>query len=289
MKKVPKNVLKKNFHEHVHKPVGLSEIPPLWFLKLLIVAKHLRRPTSRLSFMSAKNQGKCFQLASRIVHEKRDAQRTPDDRMWCAAMAVDPTPRGVMSGTMSNKQDRKQERHCRWPCWGFLQQCSDWFFESSLPSAPAQRINARAFPDEDHSFWNLNNVSTPEHERDGKTSVNTWFQDIKPKFRQSLDKWNKDAASGSGDVQKFVNSCNHDCWLGWAFALDHGVNFVLAASTCGPMPSHSQMESGHDDLVSELGGPEDDGTSSTLASDTKSSEKSLIDNGQKNLSKPNAR
>jgi len=49
------------------------------------------------------------------------------------------------------------------------------------------------------------------------------------------------------------------------------------------------MESGHDDLVSELGGPEDDGTSSTLASDTKSSEKSLIDNGQKNLSKPNAR
>jgi len=79
--------------------------------------------------------------------------------------------------------------------------------------------------------------------------MDTWFQYIKPKYRQALNKWNKDTGGGSGKVHKFINYCNHDCWLGWVFALDYEANFLLAASTCGRMPAHLQMESGYDDLV----------------------------------------
>jgi len=105
--------------------------------------------------------------------------------------------------------------------------------------------------------------------------VETWFQHAKPKRRQALNKWNKETGGGSGEVHDFIDFCNNDRWLAWMFALDCDTSFLLAASACGQMPAHLQLESGHnDDLVSELGA--EDGTARTSSS--KSAEKLLAKN-----------
>jgi len=113
--------------------------------------------------------------------------------------------------------------------------------------------------------------------------METWFQYIKPKYRLALNKWNKDTGGGSGDVSEFINHCLCDRWLGWVFALDYEASFLLAASTCGMMPRHLQMESGFDD-VSELG---DDDTGTRASSATKSTKSSKTLESSLNVERTN--
>ena len=62
MKKVPKNVLKKNFHEHVHKPVGLSEIPPPLVLKIVDCCKAFETTDITIEFHECKKPGEVLPI-----------------------------------------------------------------------------------------------------------------------------------------------------------------------------------------------------------------------------------
>ena len=228
-----------------------------------------------------------FQSRIQDSVRKKDAQRTPDDGMRCAAIMLDAKCRGTVCGIMSNKKDRNKsdipgdhvENY-------FNDAVIDFLNPAYLVNQPNEE-NVREFPEEDRAAWDPNSATTLEHERDGKWLMDTWFQHVKPKYRHALNKRNKDTGGGSGEVHEFINYCNHDRWLAWIFALDYEASFLLAASTCGQMPARLQMESGWDDLVSELDGPDEDGKSragSSAASAAKSDKSSTVNRQEKNLS-----
>ena len=205
------------------------------------------------------------------------AQRTPDDGVRCAAIMLDPKHRGSVAGVMSNKKDRNKSDVSGDPVENFFSQAVIDFLNPSYQVQQPKEENVREFPEEDRACWEPDNPTIMEHDRDGKWLMDTWFQHIKPKYRHSLNKWNKDTGGGSGEVHEFINYCSHDRWLGWVFALDYEASFLLAANTCGQMPARLQLESGWDDVVSELGEDDTRASSSGRSSAEKKIKKTTDD------------
>jgi len=211
--------------------------------------------------------------------KKKDTQRTPDDGMRCAAIMLDVKYGGTVSGIMSNKKDRNKSDIAGDHVANFFTDVVIDFMNPAYTVNQPKEENVRYFPDEDRDAWDPNNTNVVDRERDGKWIMETWFKYIKPKYRHDLNKWNKDTGGGSGEVSEFINYCNHDRWLGWIFALDYQASFLLVTSTCGQMPRHLQMESGFDDLVSELG--DDETQTSSARKSSKSTAKSDIEGDKK--------
>jgi len=217
---------------------------------------------------------------------KKDAQRTPDDGMRCAAILLDPKYRGTVSGIMSNRKDRNKSDIAGDCVENFFSEAVIDFLNPLYTVSDPKEENMRQFTEDDRASWDPNNAKIVEYERDGKWLMDTWFQYIKPKYRQALNKWNKETGGGDGDVSEFINYCNHDRWLGWVFSLDYEASFLLAASTCGMMPRHLQMESGYaEEAMSELGF-DDEATRSSSTSKGKSlsSSDDRLEQSRKSLS-----
>ena len=79
-----------------------------------------------------------------------------------------------------------------------------------VPQPKEDHLNG--FPEEDRDSWDQNNMLLLEQERDGKWLMETWFQYVKPKYRQALNKWNKETGGGSGEVYDFIDFCHNDRW-----------------------------------------------------------------------------
>jgi len=223
----------------------------------------------------------CFQEHIEDLVKTKASQRTSDDGMHCAAIMLDSKHRGSVSGTMSNKNDRNKSDVAGDPVENFFSQAVITFLNPMHEVQQPKDEHMRGFPEEDRVCWDPNNSAILEHKRDGKWLMDTWFQCIKPKHRQALNKWNKETGGGSGEVYDFVDFCQNNRWLGWIFALDFDACFLLAASTCGQMPGHLQLESGCDNLVSDLGMEED------VRSGSKSSAEKLMNKKQEDVNELN--
>jgi len=65
-----------------------------------------------------------------------------------------------------------------------------------------------------------------------------------PKYKRSLDRWNKDTRGGDGSPASFHKYCDGGAWLVWLFCLDKEQTFLAAANTGGRMLNHLQFEAG---------------------------------------------
>ncbi len=76
---------------------------------------------------------------------------------------------------------------------------------------------------------------------------------MRPKYKKSLDRWNKQTGGGDGTPPSFVDYCAGDRWLVYLFCKDAEANYLLASNAGGRMPKNLQVESGFEgDEVSSL-------------------------------------
>ena len=74
----------------------------------------------------------------------------------------------------------------------------------------------------------------------------TWKTYLKSKYKEALDRWNKETGGGDGTAPSFIKYCGGDKWLAPIYCKDLETNFLLASNAGGRMPAHMQCEGGFD-------------------------------------------
>ena len=191
-----------------------------------------------------------FQQSSEIELEKKNAARTSHDGLRLGCIMLDPQYCDAVSGIMSKKKDRKKADIPGDSAVHFFEKIvKDAFLNRNYVVSPDLKYYDE-FPEDERVTWNPNDASVFEHKRTGEWLKETWDCYLRPKYKQALDRWNKDTGGGDGSPVSFVDYCGSNRWLVWLFCKDLDANFLLAGGACGRMPNHLQFEGGFTDISS---------------------------------------
>jgi hypothetical protein len=175
---------------------------------------------------------------------------------------------------MSNKKDRKGADQSGDPSLHFYELIlKDCFMNKEyIIERPEKYFDD--FPEDERERWDPNDSNIFAQDRSATWLKETWDTYIRKKYKDALDKWNKQTGGGKGTPTAFQNYCGGDKWLVWLFCVDYDTNFLLASSAGGMMPEGLQLESGFEVDVDD---GEQEGVSdiegSTVSSSARSSQK----------------
>lgn len=177
----------------------------------------------------------------------KNSARTHNDGLRAALIMLDPRHRSSISKYVSNtKKGRKASDQSGDVNENLFEHLLVDFNDTSyVAAAPREEFYDR-FDEEDRARWDPNDISIFEQERSPLWLKETWEKYVRPKYRHSLDKWNKDTGGGDGTPPSFVDFCGRDKWLVYIFCVDYDANMLLASPTGGCMPRHLTYESGFD-------------------------------------------
>jgi len=199
-------------------------------------------------------------------NQKKNGVRTSMDGLRLACILLDPKYRGTVSGMMAKKRDRKKSDQTGDPVLHFYELIRDeCFLNKSYKAMRPSDEDLNGFPIEKEK-WDPDSDSIFEHQRSSEWLRATWEDYVRPKYKKSLDKWNKDTGGGDGTPASFHNFCAGDKWLVWLFCVDKDANFLLASNAGGRMPGHLQMEAGFDAIIDEVSEVTEDTDGTTRAS-----------------------
>jgi hypothetical protein len=246
------------------------------YKELVLSRKHIDATECHPFFHEYQKGGKVYLIANNPTHSgidqaihhfeqyvqaqllQKNSARTGNDGLRIACILLDPQYRGSVSGIMSRKKDRTKSDIAGDPTTHFFEQILTEAFlnEEYIVSPPAAEYYDE-FPEEEKGSWDPNDpaIFDPEMNRTAEWLRGTWDDYVKPKYKASLDLWNKGTGGGDGGPTNFVNYCKQsDRWLVYLFCKDLEANFLLAHSAGGRMPAGLQVESGFEEEVSSVSG-----------------------------------
>jgi len=188
-----------------------------------------------------------FQKQHEHNAKTRAAHRTPEDGIRLCGVLFKQEYRAAVSGIMKNKKDRKKSDVPGDPTKSFFEKALADFvdIDFNVPT-PKEDVWLSEQTDEYRDKWDPNSPSLFEHPRSADWLMDTWYTYVRPRYKKSLDKWNKETGGGDGTPASFIDYCGNDKWLVWIFLLDYETNFLLANNASGRMPNHLQLEAGFD-------------------------------------------
>jgi hypothetical protein len=185
--------------------------------------------------------------------KQKNSARTCNDGLRLACILLDEQHRGSVAGIMTKKNDRKKCDIPGDPTTHFFEKILlEAFMNIDYCVSPPLESYFDEFPEDEKAGWDPNHHSIFEQDRDGAWLRSTWDNYVRPKYKKSLDKWNKDTGGGDGSPVSFIDFCGADRWLVWVFCKDLECNFLLGNNAGGRMPRHLQLESGFQDHNSSL-------------------------------------
>jgi hypothetical protein len=252
----------------LYNPEGLTKNPTRGRDSLAATVLMARKLTDAVNldpfFHKYANKGQVYTITNNPVHSGLDipikeyqdtilesqrkarASRTPNDGLRLALTMLDPKYRESISLIMSNRKDRIHSDIAGDFVLHFFEHMLTESFSNPQYKPPQASIDR--FGDitvEERSMWDPNDPRIFEVTRSATWLADTWKIYVKKRYKQALDRWNKETGGGNGQPWSFVNYCDRDSrWLVAIFLKDVDANYLLAASAGGRMPNHLQMECG---------------------------------------------
>lgn len=192
------------------------------------------------------------------VLRKAKTNRTPNDGLRLALTMLDSKYRAGISTIMTHRKDRKQSDIAGDYVLHFFEKMLVESFQD--PAYKPPQVARSLFGDiseDELENWDPNDPKIFQVPRTAEWLLDTWKQYVRRKYKEALDRWNKDTGGGNGQAWSFVNYCDKEGrWLVAVFLKDKETNFLLAANAGGRMPNYLQMECGFEPVqdISSLDG-----------------------------------
>jgi hypothetical protein len=146
-----------------------------------------------------------FQVYIQHQAEQKNSARTPNDALRLACILLDPKYRGSVSGLMSKKKDRSKSDLLRDPVSAFFQEIlGNCFAKEEYVASPPADVFYHEFPEDEKGNWDPSHPSVFEHQRDSLWLPKTWKDNLRPKYKKGIDKWNKNTGGGDGTPPSFI-------------------------------------------------------------------------------------
>jgi hypothetical protein len=185
-----------------------------------------------------------FQASVESFVKQKNSARTCNDGMRVASILLDSKHRESVSGVMSKKKNRAKADIPGDHVTNFYEVVRDDFMNQEYIATNPDDRYYNGFPEEEKGSWDPNSYAIFEVDRSAEWVRDTWESYVRPKYKRSLDKWNKETGGGDGSPSSFIDYCAGDRWLVWIFCKDLDANFLLAGNAAGRMPNHLQLEAG---------------------------------------------